>query len=141
MKSFVGLMLLAAVLFACGTVFGAQVSIGITIGPPPPPPPEVHVLPPPSPGPEFVWVEGYWYPVKKKYKWHPGYWTQAPYPGAHWVVPHYERGEFFEGYWDGGRGRWEHDHRWDDDPDRDFHKGKPKGKFKEKKDKEYGERD
>jgi len=132
MRNLMATMLLAAVLFVCGSL-GAQVSIGISIGPPPPPPPEVRVLPP-TPGPEFVWVEGYWYPVKKKYKWHPGYWTQAPYPGARWVVPHYERGQFFEGYWEGDRGRLEHDHRWDNDRDRDFgeHKYKEKDKDKEK---------
>ena len=130
MKNLVRMMLISVVLLAWKPL-AAQVSVGITIGQPPPPPPE-RVLPP-SPGPEFIWVEGYWYPVKKKYKWHPGYWTQAPYPGAHWVVPRYERGEFFDGYWEGDRGRWEHDHRWDHDPDRDFRKGKDKPeKFKHK---------
>jgi hypothetical protein len=27
---------------------------------------------------------------------------------------------FYNGYWDGSRGRFEHDHRWDRDHDRDF---------------------
>jgi hypothetical protein len=27
---------------------------------------------------------------------------------------------FYEGYWDGGRGRFDHDHRWDHDRNRDY---------------------
>src|SRR5262245_1679732 len=57
----------------------AQVSVGITIGPPPPP---RVIRVPPSPQPRFVWVEGYWYPVGHHYKWHDGYWTRRPYEGA-----------------------------------------------------------
>ncbi len=112
--------MMAALLLAGGCAFG-QVSIGIEIGPPPPPR-VVQVLPV-APGPDFVWVEGYWYPVGHHYKWHPGYWTRVPYPGAHWVVPRYEGGRYFPGYWDGDRGRVEHDHHWDHDRDRDFRHG------------------
>lgn len=72
-------------LLASGSVFGAQVSVGIRIGPPPSPR-VVRVLPR-KPGPEFVWVEGYWYPVGKRYKWHDGHWTRPPYPGARRVGP------------------------------------------------------
>ncbi|MBZ5699800.1 MAG: hypothetical protein LAN18_14770 [Acidobacteriia bacterium] len=111
--------LLAAILLAAGSAFGAQVSIGIRIGPPPPPR-VVHVLPA-RPGPEFVWVEGYWYPVGRHYKWHGGYWTRPLYPGARWVGPHHDGQRFFAGYWEGDRGRIEHDHRWDRDHNRDYH--------------------
>jgi hypothetical protein len=30
----------------------------------------------------------------KKYAWHDGYWTRAPFAGARWVSPHYD-GERF----------------------------------------------
>ena len=70
--------LIALMLLAGGFVF-AQVSIGISIGPPPPPR-VVRVLPA-RPGPEFVWLDG---------------------------------------YWEGERGRMEHDHHWDRDRDRDY---------------------
>jgi hypothetical protein len=110
--------LLAVILMASGSTASGQVSIGIRIGPPPPPR-VVRVLPA-RPGPEWVWVQGYWYPVGRHYRWHEGYWTRPPYPGAHWVVPRYEGGEFFEGYWGGDRGRFEHDHRWDRDRNRDY---------------------
>lgn len=103
--------ILALMLFG-GFAFG-QVSFGVSIGPPPPPR-VVRVLPP-SPGPEFVWVDGYWYPVGHRYRWHAGYWSRPYYAGARWVAPRYEGQRFYGGYWDGGRGRREHDHRWDRD--------------------------
>lgn len=93
----------------------AQVSIGVTIGQPPPP--QVYRVPP-QPAPEFVWVEGYWYPQGNHYRWHDGYWTRAPFAGAYWVSPYYERGHYYNGYWEEGRVRVEHDHHWDKDHDR-----------------------
>jgi YXWGXW repeat-containing protein len=120
MRSLVRTTLLAVLLLAGGSVLGAQVSIGIRIGAPPPPR-VVRVLPP-RPGPEFVWVEGYWYPVRRRYRWHEGYWTRPPYARARWRSPHYEREEYFAGYWEGDQGRLEHDHHWDRDRDRDFHR-------------------
>ena len=105
--------LLAMALVAAATVFGADISIGIRIGPPPPAR-VVRVLPA-SPGPGFIWVGGYWYPSGNHYKWHEGYWTRPPYEGAVWVGPRHEGGLFYDGYWEGPRGRWEHDHRWDRD--------------------------
>ena len=121
MRSFMRTTLIAAMLLASGSVFGAEISVGITIGPPPPPY-VVHVLPP-RPGPEFVWVAGYWYPMGKHYKWHEGYYTRPPYAGARWVSPHHDGERFFAGYWDGDRGRLEHDHHWDRDHDRDYNRG------------------
>ena len=112
-----------AMAFAVMIVFSetstrAQVSIGISIGPPPPP--RVVAVAPTRPGPEFVWVEGYWYPVGHHYKWHDGYWTVPPYERAQWVAPRHDGDRFYEGYWDGDRGRMKHDHHWDRDRDRDF---------------------
>jgi len=120
--------LIAAMLLPT-SVFGTEIYVGITIGPPPPPY-VVHVLPP-CPGPEFVWVAGYWYPVGKHYKWHKGYYTQPPYAGAGWVQPHYDGERFFAGYWEYHRGRVEHDHHWDRDHDRDYYKGHKKGHDKD----------
>jgi hypothetical protein len=111
--------MVAVMLLTSASLFGAQLSVGIRIGAPPPPR-VVRVLPA-RPGPEFVWVDGYWYPVGNHYKWHAGYWTRPPYEGAHWVAPHHDGVQFFAGYWDGDHGRLEHDHRWDHDRDRDFH--------------------
>jgi hypothetical protein len=110
--------LLTAMLLAAGSLFGSQISVGISIGPPPPP--RVVRLRPVNPGPGFAWVDGYWYPVGRHYRWHDGYWTRAPYPEAVWVGPRWADGHFYEGYWNSGRGRFEHDHRWDRDRDRDY---------------------
>ena len=113
MRSWIRTTLLAALLLACASsVAGAQI-IGIRIGPPPRPR-VVRVLPP-RPGPEYAWVDGYWYPVGSRYRWHEGYWTRPPYAGARWIVPRYEGERYHNGYWEGPRGRFEHDHRWDRD--------------------------
>ena len=70
--------------FLFGGILFAQISVGIEIGAPPPP---RIVARPVVPGPGFVWVEGYWYPVGHHWKWHNGYWTRPPYPGAVWLCP------------------------------------------------------
>lgn len=111
------ILLIGALLLTGGAVSHAQISVGIQIGAPPPP--RVLAVIPPTPGPDFVWVEGYWYPVGHRYKWHQGYWTRPPYAGARWVAPHHDGERYFAGYWDGDHGRLEHDHRWDHDHDRD----------------------
>src|SRR5215813_9208901 len=132
----------ALVVSAVSTVH-AQVSVGVVIGRPAPvvveepaPPPVVEVEEPapvyieappaprvyrvaPRPSPEFVWVEGYWYPQGRHYSWHGGYWTRPPYAGAYWVEPYYARGAYVGGYWAGSRGRYDHDHRSDRQRERD----------------------
>ena len=109
--------LLALMLLTGGSSF-AQLSIGVRIGPPPPP--RVIHARPHAPGPDYFWVDGYWYPIGNRYKWHDGYWSRPPYAGAAWVGPRYEGGQFFAGYWNGDHGRFDHDHRWDRDRNRDF---------------------
>src|SRR5216684_7516932 len=103
MKSFMRSTLIAAVLLLGTYGASAQIGVGIRIGPPPPP--RVVVEPPPSPGPDFIWVDGYW--------------TRAPYAGARWIGPRHKGGLYFNGYWEGDRGRFEHRHEWDRDRERD----------------------
>jgi hypothetical protein len=99
----------------------AQVSFGFSIGTPPPAPRAFRVAP--RPGPDYEWVEGYWYPVGRRWVWHDGYWSRPPYAGAYWVQPYWEGGRYFEGYWSTPRGDFRHDHRWDRDHDRrDFNR-------------------
>jgi WXXGXW repeat (2 copies) len=119
MRLFLKTTLLAAILLACVSGANAQISIGIRIGPPPAP--RVVRVEPARPGADFMWVDGYWYPVGHHYKWHEGYWSRPPYAGAHWVAPHHDGTQYFAGYWDGDHGHVDHDHRWDRDHDRDFH--------------------
>jgi hypothetical protein len=94
----------------------AQVSIGIRIGEPPPP--RAYRVPD-RPGPDYVWVEGYQYPVGNHYQWHDGYWTRPPYEGAYWVDPYYYGGRYYAGHWEGSHGNFNHNHRWDHDSRRD----------------------
>lgn len=115
-------LLLGVLLLGVGSTVDAQVSIGIRIGPPPAP--RVVRVTPPRPGPDAVWVDGYWYPVGNHYAWHAGYWTRLPYAGARWVAPRYEGRRYYTGYWEGDRGRVAHDHRWDrDKKKRDYDHG------------------
>ncbi len=59
--------LLALMLFVAGAAF-AQLSIGVRIGAPPP----VRIMraQPRSPGPDYMWIGGYWYPNGGHYRWH-----------------------------------------------------------------------
>ena len=117
MKNLLRAALLSSVLVLGAAHYAnAQVSVGIAIGPPPPP---RHYVVPVRPGADYVWIDGYWYPVNGRYVWHRGYWTRPPYVGARWIGPRHEGGHFYGGYWDGDRGRFEHNHHWDRDHDRD----------------------
>jgi hypothetical protein len=123
MKRHIVSALLSAMLATAtiGTLpLNAQVSFGIQVGPPPAP--RVYHSLPRKPGPDYVWIEGYWYPDVhgKSYKWHSGYWTRPPFDGAIWVAPRYDGQRFFEGYWENSDRRMNHDHRWDHDRDRDY---------------------
>jgi hypothetical protein len=93
--------LLALMFMAAPAAFGAHVSIGVQIGPPPPP---VVYAVPAAPGPGYVWVGSYWYPAGNRWNWRRGYWTGAPYPGAHWLAPRYAGGVYHRGYWARPRG-------------------------------------
>jgi hypothetical protein len=118
MKSYLRTTLLAAMLLASVSVFGAQINIGVRIGPPPAP--RVVRVVPRSPGAGYTRIDGYWYPVGNKYKWHDGYWTQPPYAGARWVSPRHDGTQYYQGYWDGDKGRQDHNHASDREHDRDY---------------------
>ena len=115
MKRLLPSIAVSALLLAPAAV-QAQVSFGIRIGEPPPP--RAYRVPN-RPGPEYVWVEGYQYPVGNRYAWHDGYWTRPPYEGAYWAEPYYSSGRYYAGHWEGGRGNFNHNHRWDRDGRRD----------------------
>jgi hypothetical protein len=59
----------------------AEVSIRITT---PPPPLPIYVQPV-IPGPDFIWVPGYWAWGEFDYFWVPGTWVRAPAPGLLWT--------------------------------------------------------
>src|SRR6185312_14069874 len=72
-----GLLLLAAPVLA-------DVSVHVDLGAPPPPRHEVIVA---SPGPDYVWVNGYWGGEPGHYSWVGGHWDRPPHRGSVWVSP------------------------------------------------------
>ncbi len=116
MRSLIQTLTISAILLAPASAANAQVSVDLHFGEPPPPR-AYHV--PRQPGPDYMWIEGYWYPQGKHYKWHDGYWTRPPYEGAYWVVPYHVGGQYYAGHWEGGRGNVGHDHHWDTSKQRD----------------------
>jgi len=56
-----------------------------------------------SPGPDFVWVGGYWGWSGGRHSWMAGHWERPPHVRAEWVQPRWEhRGRgyvFVRGFW------------------------------------------
>lgn len=86
------LVALVAVGMQLGTVTGCVVNEaesptrGVVVSGPPPAP--VREDRPAAPGPQAVWVSGYWHWTGIQYAWIPGHWDAAP-PGATWTAPVY----------------------------------------------------
>src|SRR5689334_25196094 len=77
----------------------AQVLVNITVTPPPLP---VYAQPV-IPGPDYMWVPGYWAWGPDEYYWVPGTWVLAPAPGLLWTPGYWGwRDGFYvwnAGYW------------------------------------------
>lgn len=88
-------LILSCLLFAGCIVGGYYTNV-------PPPAARVEVVGV-APGPEFVWINGYWGLSGGVHVWVPGIWVRPPYRGAVWIVPHWERHYgryyFYEGHW------------------------------------------
>ena len=56
-----------------------------------------------APGPDYVWVDGYWAWDGYQYVWIDGYWALAPYANALWTpgfwAPRHNGFVWFNGYW------------------------------------------
>jgi hypothetical protein len=122
MRKLLQILAIAVLFLAPASTAHAQISFGIRIGEPPA---ARAYRVPNRPGPDYTWVEGYWYPQGSRYTWHNGYWTRPPYEGAYWVEPYYVRGQYFAGQWEGSRGVILHDHRWDRGRQRDERRDPP----------------
>ena len=57
----------------------------------PPPPPRAELTVGVAPGPDYVWVEGYWTRQGGSWFWVHGRWMARPRPQALWVVGRWER--------------------------------------------------
>ena len=120
MRKVLQTLAVSAVLLVSAPAAQAQISLGFRIGAPPAP--RAYRVPR-QPGPEYVWIEGYWFPQGQRYQWHDGYWTRPPYQGAYWVDPYYVGGQYFAGQWEGRGRNFRHDHRWDRGRQRDERRG------------------
>ncbi len=85
------------------TVSRAQISIGVSVNFAPPPLPVYDQ--PAIPGPDFIWVPGYWAWSDDigDYYWVPGTWDEAPEPGLLWTPAWWGWNDgayvFHDGYW------------------------------------------
>jgi hypothetical protein len=84
-------------LFACGVreVAEAQVHVSLYAKIPMAPNIVLRVETPviATPGPDYIWVDGYWTwdSRYREYVWIQGYWAVAPYSGAYWIPGYWER--------------------------------------------------
>jgi hypothetical protein len=107
MKSLIVLLVLSAATACVPIPPPGEGAVFVEFGPPPPRYEEVPV----QPGPEFVWVRGFWAWEGGQYAWRPGHWAARPQPRAHWVEGRWYRAHgrgrgngggwyFVEGHWE-----------------------------------------
>lgn len=82
----------------------AEINLDINLQGPPPPRREV-VVEQGRPGPDYVWVEGYWDGAPGRYTWVGGHWDRPPHPGMRWSSPRWERDH--DGHYRQVRGGWQ----------------------------------
>jgi hypothetical protein len=96
--------LLVAFASGCVVEAGSGPPPGVAVSAPPPQP--MTETRPPSPGPNDVWIAGYWHWTGMQYTWIPGHW-EVPRAGARWRAPRYSLHDgtyFYEpGAWSSGR--------------------------------------
>ena len=86
-----------------------------------PPPPRHEVIIGISPGPDFVWIGGYWDGAPGHYAWVEGRWARPPHSHGHWNAPHWDRDR--DGHYHQTKGEWrdespkrDENHKRDDGP-------------------------
>lgn len=108
-KHLLAKLALASLCLAAGFMIGgcyvgpASAELGFEVdGPPPPLQDEVVIT---QPGPEFLWIGGFWDwdAGARHYVWKAGRWERPPRAGATWIAPHYEmranRHYYQHGHW------------------------------------------
>jgi hypothetical protein len=91
--------------FAASPMLG-DISLNIQVDAPPPPPrPEVVVGV--APGPDYVWVGGYWDGSPGHYVWVRGRWDHSPHGHGVWMAPHWDKDR--DGHYHQVKGEWHDD--------------------------------
>ena len=67
------------------------------------PPAVIVETPSYSPGPDYLWIDGYWHWGGNRYDWHHGEWQRPTSQNHVWIRPSYERHENAYRY---APGRW-----------------------------------
>jgi WXXGXW repeat (2 copies) len=78
--------------------------ISINIGVEGPPPPRHEVIIGVRPGPDYIWVGGFWDGSPGHYTWVGGHWDRPPHGHAQWYAPHWDKDR--DGHWHQTRGEW-----------------------------------
>jgi WXXGXW repeat (2 copies) len=105
-----GLLSLAALpVCASGAVpLLGDISLNIMVDAPPPPPRQ-EIIVGVSPGPDFVWVGGYWDGSPGHYTWVGGRWDHSPHGhGQVWLAPHWDKDR--DGHYHQTKGEWREAH-------------------------------
>jgi len=70
---------------------------------PPPPPVDAEVAVGVAPGPDFIWIGGFWHRDHDRWVWGGGHWGHRPYAHAEWVGHRWVRGDhgyhYEQGHW------------------------------------------
>jgi hypothetical protein len=81
-------------------VVAVTTDIVVPDAPPPPPEPEIRVA---APGPDHIWIAGYWGWENGRRQWFRGHWERPPHGYRVWVQPRWEHRPhgyvFVRGYW------------------------------------------
>ena len=81
----------------------ADLSININLDAPPPPF-RHEVIVGTSPGPDYVWIGGYWDGTPGHYSWVAGRWGRPPHPHGQWIAPHWDKDR--DGHYHQTKGEW-----------------------------------
>ena len=69
-----------------------------------PPPPRQEVVVGVAPGPDYIWVGGFWDGSPGHYVWRAGHWDRPPHPHAVWSAPRWEKDH--DGHYHQIKGEW-----------------------------------
>jgi hypothetical protein len=103
-----GLLSIAGFAIPAATAAKTLADISINIGiEAPPPPPRQEVIVGISPGPDFIWIGGYWDGAPGHYRWVGGRWGRPPHAHGEWSAPHWDRDK--DGHYRQTKGEWRDD--------------------------------
>jgi hypothetical protein len=99
-----GLLGLFSVALLPARAVAADLSVNIQVDAPPPPPRREVVVEAKRPGPDYIWIDGFWDGAPGHYVWVSGHWDRPPRRGVRWHAPHWERDH--GGHYSLVRGEW-----------------------------------